>query len=645
MVWSEVTLGDSGTVMVVLNGRPLTVALDDGGTPQLADGWRPRGCYAGFAPFMLIELCSDVGEFGLWILDGEARLRCTEATLDSRRVPAELGEAIKDHFRVVAARVIASRDAVFDPGIRDFFRLSVQMRRRLFDVLPQGFLADLNEGVEDLAMPGEASWTISTPKGAVQLSKDRILGALQQPVHERWLDACRKRELTWPTLTDGGPCDDVRCLLFAFDIGVLRCVESQTGLLYYVVLCGANLISCAVFIPSGKSVFVYSQGGAGIFANRAKNSPHELVYLLARQLCCAAAKVLDWLSQRPTRFGTFMWPGTAAHLGHVLWNECSGLEMIVNELEQDEYPIVYNLSALSGGEFYGPLADLFPELAANVVTSFQEIEELQHFAYANGIQVFRISGDHVSAAIRDRVMRAVQADPSVRMLGQLSGAGLDSTIPTIVLGLRLSDRTHVDLAGFYCELIDHLLGCVPALTVVIDGLNGRPGAAANATFRVTSFIRRPNDLLGEEQAAVTRIRAHVAGRPVSIIDCVGSLMRPNLFWIDRAQMFVAPWGAGLVKYRWVCNKPGVVFSSRANLSQPHHLPIYHLPNFMEDPEEIEYISPDLVTDLHPPGTELDAEGRDAAQRQGGLTPVNFTLDSARVIEQIAVMFLRTLPPG
>jgi hypothetical protein len=185
MVWSEVSLGE-----------------DSSATPRLADGWRPRGCYAGFAPFFLLELCSDIDEFGLWVLDGEARLLCTEAALDPRRVPAELGEAIKAHFSVVAARLITTQDAVFDPAIRNFLRLSVETRRRLFDVLPQDFLADLNEGVEDLAIPGKTSWTISAPNGAVELSKDRILGALQQPVHERWLDACRKRKLTWPALTD-----------------------------------------------------------------------------------------------------------------------------------------------------------------------------------------------------------------------------------------------------------------------------------------------------------------------------------------------------------------------------------------------------------------------------------------------------------
>jgi hypothetical protein len=317
--------------------------------------------------------------------------------------------------------------------------------------------------------------------------------------------------------------------------------------------------------------------------------------------------------------------------------------MIVHELEQDEYPAVYNLPALAGGEFYGPLANLYPELGANIVTAFQELDELQQFAYADGIQVFRISGSHISAAIRDRLTRAVQTDPNVRMLGQLSDPNLANATPTIVLGLRLLNRTHHDLAGFYCEVIDRLLQDVPALAVVIDGLNTRPWAGTSTPYRVSIPQHGDRDFLTEERQAVARIHAHVAGRPVTVVDCVGTLMRPNLFWIDRAQMFVAPWGAGLVKYRWVCNKPGVVFSSRGNLSQPHHLPIYHLPQFMEDPAEIEYVSPDAVTDLHPPGTELDAEGRDGALRHGALSPVNFMLDSARVIEQIAAMFLRTLP--
>jgi hypothetical protein len=643
MVWSEVTLDESGTATVVLNGRSLTVAIDGGAPARLGDGWRPRGCYAGFAPFFLVELCSDVGEFGLWILDDEARLRCTEAGLDPRHVPAELAEAVKAHCRVVATRLITAQDALVDAAVGDFLRLSTATRRHLFAVLPHDFSAELDPRFVDLATSDETSWTISTPQGPVELSKDRVMRVLHHYVHERFLDACRDRKLTWPMLTAEGFCEEVRCLTFRYDIGVLRCVDRDTGLLYYVVVFGANWISAAVFVPSERLLFTYSTGAQSIFLIRARAAPHELVYLLARHLCGAPSAFLGWLTQPPARIGVFTWPESVAHLGHFLWNECSGLDLLVDRLAPEDYPIIFHLPALKGAEFYGPLADLYPELAANIVNTLQDIDELQHFAYANGIQVFRISGDHVSAAIRNRVMRAVQADTSVRMLGQLSGPSLDDAIPTIILGLRLSDRTHVDLAGFYCEVIDHLLQCVPALTVVIDGLNARSGAAANSTFRIAPSTRRTPDLLGEERALVARVSTHVAGRPVTVVDCVGTGMRLNLFWIDRAQIFVAPWGGGMVKYRWVCNKPGVVFSSRANLSQPHHLPIYHVTQFMEDPAEIEYVSPDAVTDLHPLGTELDAEGRDAAQRQGGLSPVNFTLDSVRVIEQIAAMFLRTLP--
>jgi hypothetical protein len=220
MYWSEVTPSDSGAVVAVLNGCSRTITLENGATPRLVDGWRPRGCYGGMSPFFLVELCNDVGEFALWIVDGEGRLHCNETMLDPRRVSTEIAEAIRAHFSVVAARLIATRDAVFDPAIRDFFRLSVKMRRRLFGVLPQDFLADLNEGVKDLATPGGTNWTVSTPQGGVELSRDRILGALQPPVHERWLDACRRRKLTWPMLTGDGLCDDVRCLFFAFDVGV-----------------------------------------------------------------------------------------------------------------------------------------------------------------------------------------------------------------------------------------------------------------------------------------------------------------------------------------------------------------------------------------------------------------------------------------
>jgi hypothetical protein len=126
------------------------------------------------------------------------------------------------------------------------------------------------------------------------------------------------------------------------------------------------------------------------------------------------------------------------------------------------------------------------------------------------------------------------------------------------------------------------------------------------------------------------------------INCVGTTMRQNLFWIEQGHMFVAPWGGGLVKYRWICNLPGYILASRVNLLNPVQTGIYHLPTHMEDPSTVEYVDPNLVSDLHADGILLDERGRDPVFLATGLSNVSFAVDYAEVIPRIGKLFLQAI---
>ncbi len=56
------------------------------------------------------------------------------------------------------------------------------------------------------------------------------------------------------------------------------------------------------------------------------------------------------------------------------------------------------------------------------------------------------------------------------------------------------------------------------------------------------------------------------------------------------------WGAGLAKYRWICNKPGFVITSHWNLTQRPDLNIYDHPGLMENPSPMYWLEPEMVTD-------------------------------------------------
>ena len=630
-----------GTITPILNHLGLA--------PVIVGGWRLRGIYAGFAPFILADLTHEDGSVGFWIIDPEID-RPNLRIIGNDVTPPIDGSgafqaAVAARVQEVAQRMLTDPAAPHDPMVRSFMRLSRGLRQRLCATLPPATIEGPHPRQIDLATTADTAWPIVTRAGAaITLEMDLMMRALHHYLHERFLDACAQRRLRWPALTQLGLGDRVHAIFFRSDLGVLRCIDPSTGTLYYIVLVGADIRSVAVLVPDAGLIFTYSNGAPTIFIGMLAQSPGMIGAALARHLLCAPASYLDWLAQPPTSFAQFTWPETAAHLGHFLWNEASGLERIREALKPEDYPEIVNLVGPSGCEFYAPLETLYPEFRGRVNNTLATVDAMQDHAYAHALQPIRVSDALVSSALRQRVMAVVAADPEVAMLSRMGGPALDPAIPMIVLGLRLSDRTHADLGGFYARVIRHLLHQTPRLakrlTVVIDGLNARPGRAG-VPFRVFSGSDAPTDLYAREKSLVAQLRADTASLPVDIIDCVGVGMRINLFWIDRAQMFIAPWGAGLVKYRWVCNKPGFVFSSRNNLTQPHHLPIYHLPLFMDDPAPIEFVDPAYVTDLRAPGELLDADGRDAQEQRGGLSAVNFTFDDPPVLAAIAELFQRT----
>jgi hypothetical protein len=72
------------------------------------------------------------------------------------------------------------------------------------------------------------------------------------------------------------------------------------------------------------------------------------------------------------------------------------------------------------------------------------------------------------------------------------------------------------------------------------------------------------------------------------------------------------------------------------------LPIYHFPDHMEAPTEMEFADPAHVHDVRRPGEVLDEQMRDAALRSGGLSAANFTVDYEHVFPKIVAMFRRVI---
>ncbi|TAJ92137.1 MAG: hypothetical protein EPO41_14610 [Reyranella sp.] len=335
-------------------------------------------------------------------------------------------------------------------------------------------------------------------------------------------------------------------------------------------------------------------------------------------------------------------PANGNHLGHLVWNNLSGVHGLLAECETGGQPlIVYDLSIRPGADIYGSFGQLFPESSIQLRRPIDDdLLDVRAFVDATRerrhLLSFRLA--EVPTSLRERIQRSVNKDmvasavvPLVRKWLGRNGDG--PRRPVLALGLRLQNRSVPDLAGFYEQVVRHLYtSCAPeGMFVVVDGMNAMP----------TGAIVAPESLIQREIAFVEELRLQLADLPVEVISCVGMTTAENLIWLSYADMFVAPQGGGLAKLRWVLNVPGYVLTSAINLSQSGRVFLYSHKGHTEAPAPLLSNRPDDVEDLFPNGP--DGTPLISFEGSGGLSSINFRIvNPARILGEIEELFRASL---
>ncbi len=208
----------------------------------------------------------------------------------------------------------------------------------------------------------------------------------------------------------------------------------------------------------------------------------------------------------------------------------------------------------------------------------------------------------------------------------------------VLIGLRVENRTLIGLDAFMRDLLDLLSSMVQHCAVVLDGFNswGEQPDQIYHTNEQKAAKRLPIEV---ERELASKIVA-AAPRNVEIIDLIGASVDRSLFWSFNSACFVAIWGAGLAKYRWVANRPGYVLSSAWNLRYRSDLRIYDSPTVMETPTELEFVAPHLVFD------QPEAEILNFQSDQAIDSYFNFAVERTGTLASVREFFLRHLSnPG
>ena len=582
----EVRLVDEAFSVVRRDG--CTVPIQANGAPvrQFNAGWTPVCVVDAFAPLHMLSLRHDEGAETTWILDGDLLwLGDSVAHVpDHHRQP--LRERAETVLGLVFDRIVAAPRPRPADDADDLAALCERTIGELVGLVAPVRAAgivvvDLNDPAADAALE---------PFGlrAARL-RDTLAGSLPEAFRHRM----RHGALLRPSPFDGEPAEAEIGLPLNQRITAYRFADRAARDAFYLTAQDYHDQTIGLLLPA-----------LGLYCVLA-HAP-DILSLLGMLLAHAAQhqrRLLAYLATPPRekRAVSFVSVYPNLHVGHVVWNELSGLQELVETVGPAFLPLVCVLEAARGSEPFGPIDRLFPELAGKVIRPDGTWARAAAHVYDNGWFFMRYQTRYVRSGVGRRIQALASDDPVLVRDRAMASRLADEGRTFVLLGIRAGNRTLIDVVAFVRTAIDHLVARLGSVAIVIDGTNNRLGLDATTSYGNFGPGGADEPVIEEMRMVFALRRRYHGVRAVEIVSTIGAPLSCGLFWIQRCRFFVAPWGAALAKYRWICNLPGFVVTNRFNIGAPvGDLPIYHDPRFVEAPSPMRFVALEHVADAPGP---------------------------------------------
>ncbi|WP_117190671.1 hypothetical protein [Rhizobium terrae] len=541
----------------------------------LHQGWLPIGIWRVARDFSLVELRNG-SQAATWVMGSDLQNLGDAQNV----VPSEVFDPYRSYFLPLLK--MAKQTTSYPPSATDFgrlapfFRLNQQTRRLLAHHCG-------TNGTRTVIRVAEGNKASSLPHLCEMLSANFFEGVKRgiQQKAVSLIDPVNGEELL---LTKSIPLASFR---FALPF------VAADGRTFY--LCVADYIHCCrvigLYDPASRELLVLSDGEASIAAHIFSNIEYDFEIAGAE-----LGDVLEpYLKSEPEGLAAYLRPPIANHMGHQLWNELSGLQLLANNCRRDFLPPIIVPEAQRGTEIFGPTEELFPEFNSKIIRQSGQ-EDYRRTALKNSLTLLRFSDDFVSRELRVRI--AIRVTTNAALANERARLEIfrKDNRKIILLGLRVENRTLIDLDKFCLDFLELCEKDFPGCVIVLDGHNSQGGEGEKSIIHSHgqwSARRAPIDV---EREIVLAMQDRAQHSSVHIISTIGQTIDHSLFWSLNADRFITIWGAGLAKYRWVANRPGLVISSRWNLTYRADLRIYSSERYMEDPEEIDFADPALFAD-------------------------------------------------
>ncbi len=592
-----------------------------GAAAELQDGWGVEGIEAGFAPLLTIALRHRDGERAAWFAD-----------LHGRVVGNHLGQLPPPLQQHVLRKAMPLFEEMWEQGVLGREGPAPAPVGPVMGSVPPDQLGGLAStwmeangrggdtriwALSETLPPG-LGYLVPTGRALRGFEPELIRSALLHPLQEEADRLLRTGRMRWPSPLDGAPVDsDGFALLLDRDCFAYRFVQEATGLAFYVICSGGHFRNYALYFPTAELLVMQTPALGSDFVRIARFGETML-----RHVCRFGPALAEARDRPPDPTVQLVYGGCAVHIGHYVWQDLSGLAAMHRlALPPERLPQLQMFELGRTQQFFGPEERMFPALDGRIARHQAPFASHVDTFYRRRQRVIKYTAISVPASLRGVVLGAAEALPELQGARREADAARRRPPPVVLLGIRVGNRTLTDLDDFATALVRHLARAFPGCTVVLDGLNdvGDRGQAERAAAG--------SDLAHE--LALARSLADVAGRSgVRFVDTINRSALRSVLWCSRADAFIAPLGAALAKYRWICNTPGLVLSSRWNLEHREDLHIYDGASAPPGGSEMQFVSADDVQDA-------------PAAAEPGRT--DFTVARAPVFKQFEALLRRQLP--
>lgn len=553
---------------------------------KFAAGWVPVCISRKFSPVFLLLLRHEDGSLAPWYLDAEMnRVGGTVA-----EIPADLRSSLlaqaADLFQEIVGSGTLSHAGNDTRAVAD---LAVFGEQTLGSLAHSAAVA-ANPRVNILK---RVDFTLNPFDGPVRAEVPYLEDAFEGRLQHDFLQLMREKEFRRLSPMTGSSCVARIGLILTPRLTAYQFLDEKENALFYVVPDHYFERVVAIYIPH-RRIYTVDEG-APEFA--------EFFWRLCAHIVDNSEAITRFITadspKVPINFvSDYPW----LHIGHVLWNELSGLEELTCLVERELLPYVCVVNPSAGSEVYGPIDVLFPEFNDRLLRWSVNWSDVAGKVYEGRFLYFRYMTKFVWSRVSIRILQLVHNDSSLLDDRMTARRLVEERRPSVCLGLRCGNRTIPDQSQFLIFAIEHLILRLGKVTIVIDGTNSRINSDPTTLYGAFGPASSEDNLISEIKI-VFEVRRHFERNTnVRIISTVGRSMGASIFWVNECCFFIAPWGAALTKYRWLCNKPGFVMTNRPILANPtKDITIYNHSDFMESPTEMTFIALDKVADAPGPG--------------------------------------------